>query len=50
MTKVKEAVAFTLMRTILPPVLGGLGALVATSYPAFYRAICSAPLLPAGVY
>lgn len=46
----KERLILTAVRTVLPSILGALGALFASTLPAYYQAVCgAAPLLP-GVY
>lgn len=42
---VKIVATSTFMRIILPPILGAVGAILATAAPAFHAALCAAPLL-----
>ena len=41
----KRVAMSTFTRIILPPLLGALGAILATAAPAFHAALCAAPLL-----
>lgn len=40
----KNAIVGSLVRVVLPPMLGAAGAMLATLTPAAYSAICSAGL------
>ena len=42
-TQTWELVRKTFFRAILPPILGGIGATVAVTFPDLYRAICATP-------
>ena len=42
---VKRVATSTFTRIILPPLLGALGAILATAAPAFHAALCTVPRL-----
>lgn len=46
----KQALLQTFVRTVVPPLLGAAGALMATAFPAYYAAVCTSSLALPGVY